>query len=401
MKKHIRFFYWLIFSTVFLWHICASTEEPLGLYLTWQRSPQSSISIQWVSNKDQLDDGIEFQREGEVVWHKEKGTHRLMPSELPYAIHFVELKELKPATGYLFRIANEQKVYKFRTVPLDTSTPLRFVVGGDMYNGSLEMLKKTNRAAAAMDPFFILIGGDIAYSATGKISEPENGQKWLDWLKVWKKTMQTSDGYLIPIIPAIGNHEVRGGTDGSPNEAQFFYALFPMPGLDGYNVLDFGTYMSLIILDSGHTNPVQGSQTDWLKKVFAVRPHVPHKFAIYHVPAYPSYRSYNAPISRAIRKNWVPLFEQYGLTAAFENNDHTYKRTHPILRGKSQEKGILYLGDGAWSVDPVRKPKTPKQAWYLAKSVSTQHFILVTIEGLRRRFQAFTPDGKLIDEVQQ
>lgn len=391
----------LLICAFFLWHAPVFTDEPLGLYLTWQHSPQSSITILWVSDKDQPNDTITFQKKGEKNWHKEKGQHQLMPSQLPYLIHRVELTGLQASSSYLFRLPNDENSYKFRTMPLDTSLPLRFIVGGDMYNGTLDMLEKTNRAAAAKNPLFVVIGGDIAYSATGKISEPENGERWLDWLKVWKKTMVTSEGYLIPIIPAIGNHEVCGGSDGTPHEAQFFYALFPMPGLEGYNILDFGRYMSLILLDSGHTNPVQGAQTDWLKKVLAQRDHIPHKFAIYHVPAYPSYRNYNAEISRNIRKNWVPLFEQYGLIAAFENNDHAYKRTFPIFKGRKQDKGVLYLGDGAWSVGNVRKPKNSRQAWYIAKSAATQHFLLVTIEGLRRHFQACTPDGMVIDEVRQ
>lgn len=391
----------LAFCVILLIGIYIHAEEPLSIYLTWQQNPQSSMSIQWISGKDQLDDVIEFQTENEDIWRQANGKHRLMPAQLPYMIHFVELNGLKPGTNYRFRIGEEEKIYKFRTMPSDTSLSIRFVVGGDMYNGTLAMLEKTNSAAAAVDPYFVLIGGDIAYSATGEVSQPENSQKWLDWLKVWKKTMVTPEGYLIPIIPAIGNHEVCGGSKGTPNEAQFFFTLFPMPGLEGYNVLDFDNYMSLVILDSGHTNPIQGPQTEWLKKVLAERHHIPHKFAVYHIPAYPSCRNYNAVSSRKIRQNWVPLFEQYGLHAAFENNDHAYKRTHPILRGRSQTRGVLYLGDGAWAVENVRQPKTPKQAWYIAKSSSSQYFMVVTLEGTHRRFQAFTPDGVLIDQVCQ
>ena len=359
------------------------------------------MDIQWITGKDQLDDVIQYQKEGENQWARGCGRHALMPSKLPYLIHYVQLSDLKPATNYCFRIGEEEKIYKFRTMPSNTNAPIRFIVGGDMYNGTLGMLEKTNRAAAAADPLFVVIGGDIAYSATGSASKPEDAQKWLDWLKIWKNTMVTPEGYLIPIVPAIGNHEVCGGSNGTPNEAQFFFTLFPMPGLAGYNVLDFEDYMSLIILDSGHTNPIKGAQTDWLKQVLAQRRQIPHKFAVYHIPAYPCYRSYNAQSSKAIRQNWVPLFEQYGLHAAFENNDHAYKRTHPILKGRAQACGILYIGDGAWSVGNLRKPKTPKQAWYIAKSSSSQYFLLVTLEGTHRRFQAFTPNGLLLDEVHQ
>lgn len=44
----------------------------------------------------------------------------------------------------------------------------------------------------------------------------------------------------------------------------------------------------------------------------------------------------------------APLFEEYELTAAFENHDHTYKRTHRIRDGWWIPRGVLYLGDGAW-----------------------------------------------------
>ena len=366
---------WLVLSMP-LW---SGENEPLSVYLTWKSQPQTSMCIQWISKEEIKEDVIEFQIGEGDEWNRVvDGRHREMPAGLPYTIHSVEL--LNPA---------------------DTTLPIRFVIGGDMYNGPLEMLEATNRAAAAADPLFVVIGGDIAYGATGNVFKCENSDKWIDWLKVWKNTMISPEGFLIPIVPAIGNHEVRGGKNGTPKDAEFFYALFPMPGIEGYNVLDFGDYMTLIILDSGHTNSIQGPQTEWLQRVLNERRHFSHKFAVYHVPAYPSCRNYHAPLSRLIRKNWVPLFEQFGLHAAFENNDHAYKRSHLIYRGRAQSAGVLYLGDGAWAVENIRKPKTPRQAWYLAKSAASQYFMVVTLEGVHRRFQAFTPKGILFDEVCQ
>ena len=110
-------------------------------------------------------------------------------------------------------------------------------------------------------------------------------------------------------------------------------------------------------MDSGHTHPINGAQTEWLAGVLEARQLVPHKFALYHVPAYPSSRPFNYGISKQIRKNWVPLFDKYKLTAAFENHDHDYKRTHPLLEGKTAPKGVIYLGDGAWGVETPRKAR--------------------------------------------
>lgn len=399
MKLYLKIL--TLFCLILSGEICWAQEEPFSVYLTWQRNPESTMSIQWISSIDDVTDVIEFQGEGEEQWHEVQGYHREMPCQLPFFIHFVELKELQASSGYRFRLKGCASDYKFRTLPNDLSQPIRFIVGGDMYNGSLELMEQTNRAAAATEPSFVVIGGDIAYSATSNSFRCEDGKKWLDWLKAWKNTMVTPQGYLIPILPAIGNHEVRGGSNCTPNEAEFFYALFPLPGPKGYNVLDFCDYMTIVFLDSGHTNPIAGEQTDWLKETLMHRCRYPHKFAVYHIPAYPSYRNYHAPASRYIRKYWVPLFEQYGVHAAFENNDHAYKRTHPILRSRVQSKGVLYIGDGAWSVENVRKPKTPKQAWYIAKSSPSLYFLLVTIDGTRRRYQAITPNGCMIDDISQ
>ena len=45
----------------------------------------------------------------------------------------------------------------------------------------------------------------------------------------------------------------------------------------------------------------------------------------------------------------MPLFDKYQVTAVFENDHHTYKRTHPLLNNQiDRKRGIVYLGDGCW-----------------------------------------------------
>lgn len=76
---------------------------------------------------------------------------------------------------------------------------------------------------------------------------------------------------------------------------------------------------------------------------------IPHVFPVYHVPAFPSVRSFSNQTSAAIRRNWVPLFERFGIKVAFEHHDHAYKRTVPIREEAiDPERGIVYFGDGAW-----------------------------------------------------
>ena len=123
-----------------------------------------------------------------------------------------------------------------------------------------------------------------------------------------------------------------------------------MPGHQIYNSLDFGSFLSLILLDSGHANPIEGAQTQWLNNVLEKRQNILHRFAFYHVPAYPCVRSYRTKQSVLIRKTWIPLFEKWGIQVAFEHHDHAYKRTYPLLKNRIQPHGIIYLGDGGWGL---------------------------------------------------
>ena len=194
----------------------------------------------------------------------------------------------------------------------------------------------------------------------------------------------------------IGNHDVTGRFDQTPDKAPFFYTFFPTPG---YQVMDFGDYLSLILLDSGHTHPVDGAQKDWLYQMLYQRQNVPHKFAFYHVPAYPCVRPYKGTKSQFIREQWVPIFEKFHLDVAFEHHDHAYKRTFAIRKGKKKRHGVIYMGDGAWGVE---RPRIPRRAsWYLAKAQSIRHFILVTLDKDTRHFKAISHRGDVFDTFTQ
>ncbi|MFP4171317.1 MAG: hypothetical protein ACLFV4_00245 [Candidatus Hydrogenedentota bacterium] len=91
-------------------------------------------------------------------------------------------------------------------------------------------------------------------------------------------------------------------------------------------------------------DPLTTMTIDW--RSYEERDSVPHVFPNYHVPAYPSHRSYDGGVQTQVRENWVPLFEGNNVQVAFENHDHAYKRTYPIRDGEISSGGIVYLGDG-------------------------------------------------------
>ena len=368
--------------------------DPPAVYLTWQRDPTTAMTIQWHS-QGARDDVVEYQRLDERAWHTVTGSHHPMPYS-DRIVHVAELTGLTPGTDYRFRFGGHSAEFRFRSMPGDAREGIRFVVGGDTMDGFDlfdEWYEETLRVVAQQDPMFAVIGGDIAY-ANGASKEVK---RWYRWLSGWKKHMVTSDGRLIPVLATIGNHEVRGQYGQTPEEAPYFYNVFALPGKRSYRVLDFDRYLSLVLLDSGHTQAIDGEQADWLRQTLADRQDVPNLFAVYHVPGYPSVRNFDNDVSATIREHWVPLFERFGVDVAFEHHDHAYKRTHPIRAGKVDPRGVLYLGDGGWGVMPRR----PRDRWYLAKTAAKRHFILVTIDGKTRSFLAIDSTGQVFDQVSQ
>lgn len=364
------------------------------IYLTWQRDPTTTMTIQWISELNDTDDRLTFHQKDESKWNAIEGTHVPFPHSSKYLVHRVELTGLNPYTDYTFKFRDRE--YLFRTMPSTLDHPVKFVEGGDMFHDAMLYMIQTCKQAAKTNPDFALLGGDIAYSV-GRLPF-QKIHRWIEWVKAWHSTMVTPEKRMIPVLSAIGNHDLLGQFNQTPAQAKIFSTLFPLSGSQMYNVLDFGNYLSLIILDSGHATPVAGKQTAWLTSVLKERREKTFRFAAYHVPAYPSIRK-NDPLSALIRKHWVPVFEKEGLQVAFEHHDHAYKRTYPLINSQIHPDGIIYIGDGAWGLKKARRLSWwRKKPAYVAKFESASHFILVTLKSDGYQFVVIDSTGKILDK---
>jgi purple acid phosphatase-like protein/calcineurin-like phosphoesterase family protein len=369
------------------------TFDPEALFLTWQRDPTTTMTVQWVgSDKDAATRPIWFAKIGTDDWKTQTWTTRDFPMT-ERRIFRTELTGLEPAADYRFRVGTDTAEQTFRTMPAKANDTIHFVSGGDAGVGRHSV--QTNHIAAAQSPMFVVIAGDIAYE------DGRRADTFLEFFKNYSRDLRDNQKRLIPLLGCVGNHEVQGGYHKTRKEAPFFYSMFD--GLfpeTGYAHLDFGDYLSLVLLDSDHTSPIEGAQTDWLEKTLKEREDVPTVFAYNHVPAYPSYRPFEGTDDKegtgeGNRKHWCPLFERYNVDAVFEHHDHTFKRTHPLLDGRMNEKGIIYLGDGSWG--KLRRPKTPQQRPYLAKVDEAYHLTLHHIEGKERFHMALSDTGRVVD----
>ncbi len=298
-------------------------------------------------------------------------------------VHRVRLEGLRPDARFRFRVGDSERTESFLTAPATLDRPLVFAQGGDI--GTRPVVRDLHRVAASWSPRFAVVGGDLAYA------DGVHVDRWWHYLRDWHAFMRTPEGDLIPKLVCIGNHEVRGGYDGTRERAPFYYALFD--GLypeTGYAVLDFGSWLSLFLLDTQHTTPVAGEQTRWFAGALAERREIPHRIVVYHVPAWPSHRPFEERVSALVREHWVPLLEQERPSIVFEHHDHTYKRTKRLRGGKPHPEGVLYVGDGNWgrgsrSVHPERP--------YLERAESALNVLRVTLH------TDGTGEGRAFDET--
>lgn len=355
-----------------------------ALYLTWYDDPCTTMTLQWHTPLDSPQDQV-FLQGPDGNWQTLQGTSRPLEN---LRVYHLFLDRLTPHTEYAFRIGDDPTLYRFQTAPQTLTDPLRFVIGGDAYS-SQKLFRKMNQTIVAQNPLFVVIGGDIAYA----IQRPALNRasyalkRWLSFLSLWKEQMITTEGRLIPFLLVAGNHDL------SPEQNELFFTLFAFPEKRLYRTLDFGSYLSLFFLDTGHLDPIEGEQTDWLKAHLSQKSSFAYRIAVYHEGAYPSFYPFLGDVPVAIRAHWCPLFDAYHLQAAFENHSHAYKKTYPIKANQIDPQGTIYFGDGCWGTPP----RSPQSLWYLEKKMRKNHVFFLEMTSSACEVQALDLQGKVFD----
>ena len=381
-------------------------ELPATLILTWEKDPCRSMTALWLRgpglgetpSKD-LPEIIRWKKTGEGRW--QSLTTESFPFPDPeklgrprWTLVRARWDRLEPGGEYLFQLGNSPEA-KFRTAPEEIGRGVTFVEGGDV--DIADPSGRMMALGARQDPLFMSVGGDLAYGDGHDI------KREIAFWKQWRQAACAPDGRLIPFVPGIGNHEVKGGyvREGATFEqmkalAPFFYALFG--GL--YEraepvALDFGNYLSMLLLDSGHVLPVS-SQTDWLRANLEQRKTVPWVFASWHVSTYPSFRKWREQKEIVqTREEWVPVLEQSEVAAVFTHHEHNLQRVES--EGRAGRK-IAFLGNGAMGVEP--RPQKCPESQALTKAFAQSEYVnVVELRAHGATVRSLGPEGQELDRV--
>lgn len=326
-----------------------ATEHPAGpgadqILLTLTEDPARSMAVQW-----RTDPTVEQAQA--IVWRAadDQGATRsegmifhgsTMRIEAPRTLndpavhrHTVRIDELEPDTEYVYAVGDGSPYgwssrAPFRTAP-EADEPVSFLYFGDVQEG-FGRFRGLLRTALRERPeaAFAVFAGDLV----------GRGNDTADWDAFFAALDGEEAMRSIPIVPAIGNHELLPG-----DEPDLYRRLFMLPE-NGPPELEPGRAWSFIygelafvIMDSN----VDRGQTDWLdERLGEVRRHASHAFAVIHHGAYTSRPGRYYP---RVSEDWVPLLEKHGVRFVLQGHDHAYLRSQPQPPHRDEEPGTVYI----------------------------------------------------------
>ncbi len=319
-----------------------------GMTITWRTDQKGEKSLALYSPAAGSGDQPFLQKEAETFTFKETKAW----------LHSARLTDLAPGTLYRVMLQTDGQKgepFSFRTAPAGSGT-LSFVIGSDAQHLQTQMavIRQTFSKTAAENPDFFVYSGDF-------VNAELNDFEWDLFFDLADELLKTQDGRRIPLIPAIGNHEVVNGYGGNRTTAPFFYQRFALPEPRNYHAVQYGPDLLVISLDSNHSAPIDGAQTAWLKETLERHKDVAWKIVQYHDGAWWG----NESMYVKMRAYWIPLFEKYGVSVVHNGHSHSYKRTSPIAISKYSEEIDRIVEDALARArkdfDPAKKYAPPLQ----------------------------------------
>ncbi|MDI6819972.1 MAG: metallophosphoesterase family protein [Candidatus Hodarchaeaceae archaeon] len=393
-------------------------DPPAYVYLTWASDDTAhSINVSWRTTGNYAGEvRYDTQSRGgdpEAYRYRASGSEGITTAKFEGYIHHVELTGLKPDTVYYFIAGHSSYGWSeeraFRTAPA-SRTSFSLVVGGDSRSDTRPThphpdwpvsRNNTSELMAQRSPSFAVFSGDFLWNGDDQVA-PDT---WDGWFSAMYQYWVTPEGLMIPIVPAIGNHEIiyPQPTDYDPSaHAMNYYALFDLPGNERWYALSWGPDLRIIVLDSEILDPNSEAwkeQVDWLGGELEASKDYLWKIVVFHRDMVSARSEVKYMID-----NLAFLFDRYRVDLVLMSHFHTYERSHPLdwtrAPGEvvSLENGVTYVVSGGWGA-PLYTGYRPK--WFTAFGPEPRyHFVLLDIyENGTLHMRAIDANGDVFDEL--
>lgn len=307
--------------------------------------------------------------------------------------HAVKLTGLTAGQVYSYVVeacGSVTGVRQFRTAAPSTAPSLTFTAMGDFGTGGsaqrnvLTRLSESGRAGE-----LLLALGDNAY-------ESGTEQEFQDRMFTPMAALLRQ----VPLFPSPGNHEYVTN-QGQPYLDNFYLPANNPAGTERYYSFDWGP-VHFVALDSNCAIGLASSdrctlaaQKSWVAQDLAAT-RQPWKVAFFH---HPPWSSGEHGSQLTMRREFGPLFEQYGVDLVLTGHDHNYERSKPMKGdavASSGTRGITYVVVGSGGAN-LRTFPSSQPSWTAYRNNTDAGYLEVTVSGGTLAARFYNSSGTLKD----
>lgn len=397
-----------------------SSPTPTQLHLGWAGPTESTFAVNWRSDLETTVSTVLYGTDRAAVEAAtgpdaaagvlaQSGHHILFTDigAITIRLHEVHVCGLDPSTAYFYKAGGAgafSPVHELATGPAVGATdPFRFAVTGDSREEAVVFAEIQRRIQdEAVD--FQIHSGDIV----------QLGFVQGDWERFFAGEfdgLRVEDALAdMVMMPTSGNHDGLSAnylmqlvmpqeiSEDELGEGEQWYSF------------DYGNANFISLDTTAQDGPIEASQAAWLEADLAAvdRAVTPWVFVLHHIASYSCSTRHGSSIP--IRTGWQPAFDRHGVDVVFMGHDHTYERSLPIRGLDSDDEGMVAAAgmdgepiDGSGTVyaltggagAPLYSVNT--DCYHTHVIEETHNYILVDVDGMTLRYNAYRLDGTLLD----
>lgn len=363
--------------------------------LSWQGDVYTELTVTWRTDTSHRDMEVHYTKNGPGA-DQESQIKKVVANYkdvegISYTsrYHSARIKDLNPGEHYIYRIEGEDYKSEWSTYrcPVNSADSFKFIYMGDAQNDLYDTWARVMRSAylKCTDAAFVLHAGDL-------INHADNDYEWAEFFASTEPFKKS-----IPVIATPGNHEYVKNLEGKKISFSKYWKPqfnFPNNGPEGFEDQAYYIDYRNVRVISLNSNRGIKSQVEWLEKVLEENPKTWSIVTFHH----PVYSGSKGRYNKGVNEHWKPIFDKHNVDLVLQGHDHTYARgTNYSANRKDGEdmKGSFYVV----SVSGRKQYPLEIQPWMDRYGENLQLYQVIEIGEKTIRFQAFTADDLLYDEV--
>lgn len=367
------------------------TNDPIhSVAVNWRTDiavTQSTVQVATATH------GPEFLKEvRDIKGSRELLTHKPENDpEVSAAYHSAIIDGLEPGEQYVYRVGSGEFWSEWYQIKMPKpENKLSFVYFGDAQTNVKSMWARVIRQSYASIPEvdFMLHAGDL-------INRHDRDIEWGEWFY--------AGSFIHAMVPSVmtpGNHEYNNVVLSPQWKKQF---NLPANGPKGIVELEETCYqvnypnLKIISLDGEQIDESEEFRTAQRVWVDSILTHDPRKWTAitFH---YPMFSTKPNRDNIKLREEFKPIFDKHKVDIVLQGHDHAYGRgfVKNEIQGtnvKDQTYGTVYVV----SVSGPKQYEVSDDPWMDRRAANTQLFQIISIEGEKLIYGAYTATGELYD----